>query len=291
MIFLEAWRAELYHHGILGQKWGKRNGPPYPLDAGDHSARERKAGWRKSLNGGASEQTKKKIRNSVEAVKKVLPKRRMDDGKRRPESANNTNTVQKENSSGKAKKGLSPEAKKKMAIAATVAAVAVIGVVASRDPRVRQLASAGKKAVTDALSKNQSPEKAFERQALKEEKSFFKAQDKANKWTYSQINKESGGKYDSDFERELQKYLGAMDREQTQYKQAQEKNVRNQRKAQREVIRQMDKAVRDKQIEDAKKKVKKIIAQKRFDMELTRMLVTDDIKDLVDRLSDFKIAA
>lgn len=38
------------HHGILGQKWGKRNGPPYPLDAKDHSASERRAGWRKSLD-------------------------------------------------------------------------------------------------------------------------------------------------------------------------------------------------------------------------------------------------
>lgn len=39
----------LAHHGILGQKWGRRNGPPYPLDASDHSASEKKAGWRKSL--------------------------------------------------------------------------------------------------------------------------------------------------------------------------------------------------------------------------------------------------
>lgn len=26
--------AELYHHGIKGQKWGVTNGPPYPLDRG-----------------------------------------------------------------------------------------------------------------------------------------------------------------------------------------------------------------------------------------------------------------
>lgn len=40
---------ELYHHGILGMHWGRRNGPPYPLSAGKHSASEKKAGWRKSL--------------------------------------------------------------------------------------------------------------------------------------------------------------------------------------------------------------------------------------------------
>lgn len=39
----------LYHHGILGQKHGVRNGPPYPLDKNDHNAREKKDGWEKSL--------------------------------------------------------------------------------------------------------------------------------------------------------------------------------------------------------------------------------------------------
>lgn len=33
---------ELYHHGIRGQRWGKKNGPPYPLDASDHSKLEKK---------------------------------------------------------------------------------------------------------------------------------------------------------------------------------------------------------------------------------------------------------
>ncbi len=40
----------LQHHGILGMRWGKKNGPPYPLDASDHSASEKRAGWRKSLD-------------------------------------------------------------------------------------------------------------------------------------------------------------------------------------------------------------------------------------------------
>jgi len=33
----------LAHHGILGQKWGKRNGPPYPLKGGSYTPTERKA--------------------------------------------------------------------------------------------------------------------------------------------------------------------------------------------------------------------------------------------------------
>lgn len=33
----------LSHHGIDGQKWGVKNGPPYPLDYEAHSAAEKKA--------------------------------------------------------------------------------------------------------------------------------------------------------------------------------------------------------------------------------------------------------
>ena len=34
---------ELYHHGIEGQRWGRRNGPPYPLSKAENRAIRRQA--------------------------------------------------------------------------------------------------------------------------------------------------------------------------------------------------------------------------------------------------------
>ena len=61
--------TEINHHGILGMKWGQKNGPPYPLGSSDHSASEKKAGWRKSLDGGGSSSISKRLANHIRRKK------------------------------------------------------------------------------------------------------------------------------------------------------------------------------------------------------------------------------
>lgn len=49
-------KNELYHHGIKGQQWGRRNGPPYPLNPQTHASVVRSAG----VGGSAGSKSSKK---------------------------------------------------------------------------------------------------------------------------------------------------------------------------------------------------------------------------------------
>lgn len=60
------------HHGILGMSWGKKNGPPYPLGAGDHSKAEKSAAEKAGVKVGKSS-GKGSIEN-VEPKKNIIEK-------------------------------------------------------------------------------------------------------------------------------------------------------------------------------------------------------------------------
>lgn len=96
--------GDIYHHGILGMHWGKQNGPPYPLGASDHSASEKKAGWRKSL--GNSD--KKAVRNV--AVKKKNNKQNSNVKSKRKDSKYKKKVIDNFVNAGLSKKQAEKEA-------------------------------------------------------------------------------------------------------------------------------------------------------------------------------------
>lgn len=58
----------LAHHGVKGQKWGERNGPPYPLDSS-------KSDGHKLLKGDGSPQGKKKYKTSEKTAHKRVERK------------------------------------------------------------------------------------------------------------------------------------------------------------------------------------------------------------------------
>lgn len=71
-------KNELQHHGILGMKWGKRNGPPYPLTGAAKVRAEKKAAKLRSKLadvegslGGQSTSTKEKSSQTPERRQQV----------------------------------------------------------------------------------------------------------------------------------------------------------------------------------------------------------------------------
>lgn len=66
----------LAHHGIKGQTWGVRNGPPYPLSVGQHSAKERKADWKSSLASNKSKKASGSIDISKDAKFRLTEKQK-----------------------------------------------------------------------------------------------------------------------------------------------------------------------------------------------------------------------
>lgn len=87
----------IQHYGIEGQKWGQRNGPPYPLKPSAHSAAEKKAA--RATSGGVS---KRKVKYggvqdmqgmSDEELTKASTRSKLESTYRQREAAANAHNI------------------------------------------------------------------------------------------------------------------------------------------------------------------------------------------------------
>ena len=68
------------HHGIIGQKWGDRNGPPYPLSGSEHSAVVKSAN-KKSAGSGRklTWRQRRKAKRNLKKARAAAAQKRLDD--------------------------------------------------------------------------------------------------------------------------------------------------------------------------------------------------------------------
>jgi len=62
----------LKHHGILGQRWGKKNGPPYPLEQSDRSPKEQRLNSKSKSSINKSSDDEKEHKRLTDGQKKAI---------------------------------------------------------------------------------------------------------------------------------------------------------------------------------------------------------------------------
>lgn len=161
---------ELYHHGVMGQKWGQRQGPPYPLNASQHSARERKFGYKKSIGGGRNSDYYERNRQKANAPSTIANRKKSEKNSvlRKINSQGNSSS---KNSTEKRK--LTDEQKqmiKKVAIGTAIVAGAALTAYAAHKyiTEVRPDVKAGNEAVKKLLETTGKDYEYFKPQEIAE---------------------------------------------------------------------------------------------------------------------------